>query len=78
MTGSRLSAGIFQSDTSVVRMMAATAIGTRIGIQNRMAARRRSASRGHSDSRNACRDGRVPSQYRINVANRIGDETDGE
>ena len=60
ITGSRLSAGVFQSEMQIDVLDQRRHDGSRIGIQNRIAAMRRS-SRGKKPSASARRDGRAKS-----------------
>src|SRR5262245_55971338 len=57
ITGSRLSAGVFQSDSSVMFLITAGTNGSASGVQNRIVALRRS-SRGNQLSAIAASDGR--------------------
>ena len=67
MTGSRLSAGVFHSDSRLMPLISAGTNGSSSGVQNRIAAPRRS-SRGNQLSAIAARDGRMKSSTSSSAA----------
>ena len=67
MTGSKVSAGSFQIECRPVLAAAAAKTGSSSGAKNRIAAVRRSASRGNQESRTASHDGCINSSTMISA-----------